>query len=234
MPHESSPVMLKPMWWWLPPSKSLSSSHSFITSSLFIYLFLPFPCLLPFYVCQAASMRLILSLASSLLSSFCLYLPSSSVLTPSRCSQRGSTPSHPAPCFNSLPLTPPSPPHSQSCIWRLPCPLPFFDFFCCLLFFCLFYLPHLFCSVHIFISHHVPSPVFFHITPLVSPLLTPNLFLHCHLVFTENHEWCLPLCWCWYSEYLLSILWYHQYTLYWACLWQQGWYLAKEIAYKYA
>lgn len=88
----------------------------FITSSLFIYWFIPFPNLL---FCQAASIWLILSLASSLLSSLCLSLPSSSVLTPSRCSPKRGYPTL-LPALTPFPLVLPSPRSLQTCIWWFP------------------------------------------------------------------------------------------------------------------
>lgn len=72
----------------LPPNLFLSLSLSFITSLPFHLLISRGLLFLLHYFCQAASLWLSLSLASSLLSFLSLFLQGYSVLTPSRCSQR--------------------------------------------------------------------------------------------------------------------------------------------------
>lgn len=132
---------------------------------------------------------------------FCLSLPSSSVLTPSRCSQReGPYPPTLHQALTPFPLT-------SKLDWLPLWPSPLFDFFCCLPFFCFliyFIFSVLFKSLFpITVSFSLPFSST--LLPLSHSCKLPRLWnnqhllRHCHLMVIEDHERYLPLCWCWWG-----------------------------------
>lgn len=161
-------------------------------------------------------MWLILSLASSLLSPLYFSMPSSSVLTSSRCSQGEGT--LPGPSFTSLPPRHSFYPSLHSGIW---------------------WLPSCFC---ISIPHHFlfSSPIFFHIAPLVSLQKTPlavrqpasSLALPSSVHWESWELFTIVLVLrshCWGSKNTVDICSVYCNTiniLYWAWIWQLGGYLA--------
>lgn len=159
--QRTSQVMLKPMWWWLPPSKSLSFSLSLI------YHFSPFsftdfslfavftPLFLSSCLSVAQSVTPPFISQSFLARLFCLN-------TQQMLPKRGSQPSHLASALTPFPLIVPSPPSIQHCIYFLPSTL--FNFFCCLPFLS-YKLPLLFLSFFIHLIITVQFPIFFYITP---------------------------------------------------------------------